>query len=49
MSRSPLPALKAISECIAGILAATEGTSFDDYSNDWLLRRGVERGIEIIS
>ena len=25
------------------------GKSLQDYSNDWLLKHGVERGIEIIS
>lgn len=36
-------------EAIDGVLNATIAKSFADYQNDWLLRRGVERGIEIIS
>ena len=43
------PALRAILEAIDGIDAATRGKTRDDYSADWLLRHGVERGIEIIS
>jgi uncharacterized protein with HEPN domain len=43
------PALRVILEAIEGIEAATRGKSFDEYGNDWLLRHGVQRGIEIIS
>jgi uncharacterized protein with HEPN domain len=28
---------------------ATKGKTIDDFRNEWLLRHGVERGIEIIS
>lgn len=34
---------------IEGIQRATAGKSFEDYTGDWLLKRAVERGIEIIS
>lgn len=43
------PALRAILEAIAGIDQAAQGKSLGDFSNDWLLRHGVQRGIEIIS
>ncbi|MDX8525714.1 DUF86 domain-containing protein [Mesorhizobium sp. MSK_1335] len=32
-----------------GIAAATAGKTLEDFRSDWLLRHGVERGIEIIS
>ena len=47
--RNLAPVLADILDAIAGIEAATTGKSFSDYTNDWLLRRGVERGLEIIS
>jgi uncharacterized protein with HEPN domain len=43
------PILAEIEEALNGITAATLGKDLDDFRNDWLLRRGVERGIEIIS
>jgi uncharacterized protein with HEPN domain len=43
------PALRAILEAIDGIENATRGKSLDDFRADWLLRHGVQRGIEIIS
>ncbi len=43
------PALRAILDAISGIEAATAGKAFDDFKSDWLLRHGVQRGIEIIS
>jgi uncharacterized protein with HEPN domain len=49
MERLVRPALRAILEAIAGIEVATAGKSLQDYSADWLLRHGVQRGIEIIS
>lgn len=42
-------ALDDIQVAIAGIQRATADKTFEDYSGDWLLRHGVERGIEIIS
>jgi uncharacterized protein with HEPN domain len=43
------PALHAIREAIEGIEGAVRGKTLDDFSADWLLRHGVQRGIEIIS
>ena len=34
---------------IEGIEAAVAGRSLDEFRREWLFRRGVERGIEIIS
>lgn len=43
------PALRAILEAIEGVEHATRGKTLDDYGADWLLRHGVQRGIEIVS
>jgi uncharacterized protein with HEPN domain len=43
------PVLHAIREAIDGVEAAVRGRTLDDFSTDWLLRHGVQRGIEIIS
>ncbi|HLY59047.1 MAG TPA: HepT-like ribonuclease domain-containing protein [Stellaceae bacterium] len=43
------PALRAIIEAIDGIDTASRGKSIEDYDGDWLLRHGIQRGIEIIS
>ncbi|MET0574456.1 MAG: HepT-like ribonuclease domain-containing protein [Mesorhizobium sp.] len=43
------PVLVEILAAIDDIVAATKGKTIDDFSNEWLLRHGVERGIEIIS
>jgi uncharacterized protein with HEPN domain len=43
------PALRTILEAIDGIDAATGGKTREDYGADWLIRHGVQRGIEIIS
>ena len=43
------PALRAILEAIEGIEAAVQGKTRDAFAADWLLRHGVQRGIEIIS
>ncbi|HEY5105497.1 MAG TPA: HepT-like ribonuclease domain-containing protein [Caulobacteraceae bacterium] len=43
------PALRAILEAIDGIENACAGKSLVDYGSDWLLRHGVQRGIEIVS
>ena len=42
-------ALEDILAAIDGIEAAVSGKTFADYESEWLLRHGVERGIEIIS
>jgi uncharacterized protein with HEPN domain len=43
------PILAEILDALNGIEAATAGKTLDDFRSNWLLRRGVERGIEIIS
>ncbi len=43
------PILAEIIEALDGITAATAGKTLEEFRSDWLLRRGVERGIEIIS
>jgi hypothetical protein len=43
------PARRAILEAIDGIETAVRGKTLDDFACDWLLRHGVQRGIEIIS
>ncbi len=49
MIRSLDPALSDILDAIANIERVVEGKTFHDFEDDWLLRRGVERAIEIIS
>lgn len=41
--------LEDILNAIAGVEAAVKGKSFEDFTQDWLIRHGVQRGIEIIS
>lgn len=41
--------LEEILEAIAGIENAVGSKSFGTFSQDWLLQRGIERGLEIIS
>ena len=43
------PILAEIVEAMDGIEAATKGKSIAEFKADWLLRHGVQRGIEIIS
>ncbi|RWM20105.1 MAG: DUF86 domain-containing protein [Mesorhizobium sp.] len=43
------PILAEIIAALDGISTATAGKTLDDFRDDWLLRHGVERGIEIIS
>ena len=49
MHRLFRPALRSILDEIDGIENAVMGKSLDDFAADWLLRRGIERSIEIIS
>ena len=49
MVRRIRPALHAILEAIDGIENAVRGKTREDFAADWLLRHGVQRGIEIIS
>ncbi|WP_407528271.1 HepT-like ribonuclease domain-containing protein [Methylobacterium oryzisoli] len=41
--------LEDIDAVIAEIQRATNGTSFEAFQADWLLRHAVQRGLEIIS
>ncbi|RWO37085.1 MAG: DUF86 domain-containing protein [Mesorhizobium sp.] len=43
------PILAEIMAALDGISTSTTGKTLDDFRDDWLLRHGVERGIEIIS
>lgn len=43
------PILAEIIAAIDGIESAMAGKTLDDFKVDWLLRHGVQRGIEIIS
>jgi uncharacterized protein with HEPN domain len=49
MTRLLCPALRAILEAIDGIDNAARGMTLDDFSANWLLRHGIQRGIEIVS
>jgi len=49
MQRVSRPAIRAILEAIDGIQAATRGKTIEDYHADWLMRHGIQRGLEIIS
>ena len=49
MDRLVRPPLQAILGAIDGIEAAMAGRTLQEYSSNWLLKHGVERGIEIIS
>ncbi|WP_199579117.1 HepT-like ribonuclease domain-containing protein [Bosea vaviloviae] len=49
MRRNPLVAVFDIETAIAGIVESTKDKTFAAFHSDWLLRHGVQRGIEIIS
>jgi uncharacterized protein with HEPN domain len=49
MTRKIEPILQEIISAIDGIQAAVAGKTFSDFQNDWLLRHGAQRAIEIIS
>lgn len=49
MARNVLVVLTEIIDALDGIEAATSGKSLGEFEADWLLRHGVQRGIEIIS
>jgi uncharacterized protein with HEPN domain len=49
MEKLVRPALRAILEAIDGIDLAIRGKTLEDFSQNWLLRHGVQRGVEIIS
>ncbi|WP_163269766.1 HepT-like ribonuclease domain-containing protein [Chelativorans alearense] len=48
-ARKIRPILAEIVEALDGIEAATAGKEFGQFQSDWLLRHGIQRGIEIIS
>lgn len=43
------PVLDDILDAIDGIEEAVQGKTFEEFQSDWLLRHGVQRGLEIIS
>ncbi|KQT58652.1 hypothetical protein ASG52_21200 [Methylobacterium sp. Leaf456] len=49
MPRDYRHALDDMLAALDGIAQATAGKSFDEFRGDWLLKHGIERGIEIIS
>lgn len=49
MARDYRHGLADMLDAIEHLVQATRDKSFADYERDWLLKRAVERGIEIIS
>ena len=49
MARKIRPVLHEMLTAIQGIEAAIAGKTFADFQGEWLLRHGIQRGIEIIS
>src|SRR5436309_14526766 len=49
MARKVRPVLQEMLAAIEGIDASIAGKRFADFQSEWLLRHGVQRGIEIIS
>jgi len=49
MPRKIRPVLQEMLTAINGIEMAIAGKNFADFQREWLLRHGVQRGIEIIS
>ena len=49
MARKTGPVLQKILTAIQGIESAIAGKTFADFQSEWLLRHGIQRGIEIIS
>ena len=49
MARPVCHVLEEILQAITGIEDALAGKSFADFEASWLLRHGVQRGVEIIS
>ncbi len=49
MARKVRPVLQEILIAVEGIETAVAGRSFADFQREWLLRHGIQRGIEIIS
>jgi uncharacterized protein with HEPN domain len=49
MSRKAAPVVSEMLKAIEGIEEALAGKTFEDFSREWLLNHGIQRGIEIIS
>ncbi len=49
MSRDPAIILEDMMAEIDAIMRATENVEFEAFRDDWMLRRAVERGVEIVS
>ncbi len=49
MARDQYPAIADILEAITEVERAVAGKAFSDFEADWILRRAIERAIEIIS
>jgi uncharacterized protein with HEPN domain len=49
MPRKLDPVLVEILAAIEGIERATRGKTIEDFQHEWLLKHGVQRGIEIVS
>jgi uncharacterized protein with HEPN domain len=47
--RPPRARLLDVLDAIEGIRSATADLDFDSYAGNWIVRRAVERGLEIIS
>lgn len=47
--RRVAPVLSEMRDALDGIQQAAAGKSFEDFQREWLLRHGVQRGIEILS
>lgn len=43
------PSLYDIRQAIEGMESAIAGKAFSDFTNDWVLRHAIQRGVEIIS
>ena len=49
MARKIRPVLTEILAAIDGIEHSVAGRTLDDFQQNWLLKHGIQRGIEIIS
>jgi uncharacterized protein with HEPN domain len=49
MTRKTAPVLDEMLKAIDGIEAAVASKTFAQFQGDWLLKHGVQRGLEIIS
>jgi uncharacterized protein with HEPN domain len=49
MARAIRPSLYDVLAAVDGIEHAIAGKTFDEFKSNWLLRHGIQRGVEIIS